>query len=147
MSCADKAAFYLAVEYLQGDPWSQKTTVFECEHDSDGILGVCKLLEASRGMCTFKGGFNCSVYTVFGSVITAASVADLALAFIVGVFFDRVLTTLDKHTRKVRSQLLAMYGEAHGVHSMSSSSTSMVTFLSAPSRWGCSVTVYLLLSS
>ena len=66
------------------------------------------LMTASRGICPFKGGFECSVHTVLGAVIITASVADLALAFIVGLYFERVLTILDKHTRKVQSQLLVM---------------------------------------
>ena len=64
------------------------------------------LMTASRGICPFKGGFNCSMHVLLGAVITVASVADFALAFIVGVIFERILTFLERHTRKVRSQLL-----------------------------------------
>ena len=73
---------------------------------ADAILGVRMILTASRGICPFKGGFNCSMHALLGSVITAASVADLALAFIVALFFERVLTCVEKHTRKVRSHVI-----------------------------------------
>ena len=62
-------------------------------------------MTASRGICPFKGGFNCSMHVLLGAVITATSVADFALAFIVGLIFERVIPSLEKHTRKVRSQL------------------------------------------
>ena len=68
------------------------------------------LMTASRGICPFKGGFNCSMHTLLGSVITAASVADFALAVTVGMYFESVLTCLEKHTRKVRSQQLVAAG-------------------------------------
>ena len=88
--------------------------VQECT--ADGILGVRMLLMASRGVCPFKGGSNCSMHALLGTAVTAASVADLALAFIFSLFFERVLTRLETNTRKVRSQLLGMNGVAPAIH-------------------------------
>ena len=43
------------------------------------------------------------MHTPLGAAITAASVAAYCLSFTVGMFFERVLTCLEKQTRKVRS--------------------------------------------
>lgn len=68
-------------------------------------------------MCAFKGGSNCSAHTVLGSVILAASIFDLILAFGVTVFsgFKKLLAFLSTNTRKVCLHLM-LGSDSYSLH-------------------------------
>ena len=72
---------------------------------ADGILGVRMLLSAANGVCAFKGGQNCGIYTIVGAIIALASVVDSIFSFLVGQGLDKfVMFFLRKLTRRVCSQ-------------------------------------------
>jgi hypothetical protein len=69
---------------------------------ADFALGVRFLTSASKGNCAYKGGSNCSVHIVLGTVITTAAVIDYILAHTLIHGIEQLCIKLDVVTRKVR---------------------------------------------
>jgi hypothetical protein len=59
------------------------------------------LISASQGHCAYKGGSNCGVYVVLGSLVTSASILDYIFAMAFLVYMERVCLQLDLVTQKV----------------------------------------------
>jgi hypothetical protein len=60
------------------------------------------LMSASQGHCAYKGGTNCGVHVVLGSVITAAAIMDFVLALSFIQCIEHMCVQIDVVTRKVR---------------------------------------------
>ena len=85
---------------------------------ADTILGVRMLVSAAGGACAFKGGQECSSYSLIGAIIASASTIDLLLSFLVGHGYDKyALFFLRKLTRKVWLLIETRTGtHQHGVN-------------------------------
>jgi hypothetical protein len=59
------------------------------------------LISSSKGYCAYKGGSNCSVHVVLGSLVASAAVIDFVIATQFVPFVDQVCLQLSLVTRKV----------------------------------------------
>jgi hypothetical protein len=87
----------MAMEFHSLTVWLHLVTFL-----ADFALGMRMLISASQGHCAYKGGSNCSVHVVLGSLVTAASFMDYIFAMAFLVCIERVCLQLDLVARKVR---------------------------------------------
>jgi hypothetical protein len=68
---------------------------------ADFALGVRMLISSSKGHCAYKGGSNCSVHVLLGSLVASAAAIDFVIATTFVPFADYLCLQLALDTRQV----------------------------------------------
>jgi hypothetical protein len=68
---------------------------------ADFVLGVRMLISSSKGHCAYKGGSNCNVHVLLGSLVVSAATIDFVIAGTLVPLVDHVCLPLALVTRKV----------------------------------------------
>jgi hypothetical protein len=76
------------------------------------------LISSSHGHCAYKGGSNCCVHVVLGSLVTSASILDWIFAMSFVQSSKNVHIQLDLATRTVRLHLVPCTHQQTGIKSI-----------------------------